>query len=495
MKFQIQDSKKKPIADGLVLAYFSKEKPSDHTWFKILLKSDQKQVAKLFSAKEFSGQEKQQAVVHSLRSGKIILIGLGDKSKWQERRLVLVARQIIQVAKQAKVKSLALNIDNLSASLISSEKLSQLVVENMIMADYTFNVYKEKKDNIFSIQKVLLGINKLALQPSVQGVKTGEVVGSFVNYARDLGNTPGGDMTPELLAQKAKAVGKENKVKVTVLNKQQIKANKMGAILGVAKGSSEDPRFIIMEYWGAGKKDQPYVFVGKGVTFDSGGLNLKPTSGMDDMWMDMLGGAAVISAIGAIAKLKLPVNVVGLIPSVENMLSSSSYRPGDLLRGMSGKSIEILNTDAEGRVILSDALTYAEKFNPKLVVDVATLTGSCVVALGLRMSGLFTVDEKIQSDLYNVGLTSGDYVWPMPMWEEYEDDIKGTFGDVQNAGKQRYGDAISGAMFLYQFAKKYPWAHLDIAGPMKAVDGQFLAKGASGVGVRFLIELIKSKIK
>lgn len=492
MKFQIQDNKKKPVADSIVLTYFNREKPVSNTWWKFLLKSDQKQIAKLFQNKEFGGKEKQQVVVYSVKKGKIILVGLGDKSKWQERRLILTTRQALQLAKSTKSKTIALDIDNISASVISSARLAQTVVENMMMADYSFTAYKQKPDNEFEVQRVLLGVNKLALTPSIQGVKAGEVVGQYINYARDLGNTPGGDMTPALLAEKAKQMGKESKVKVTVFNRQQIKANKMGAILGVAKGSSEDPRFIIMEYWGAGKQDKPYVFVGKGVTFDSGGLNLKPSQGLEDMWLDMLGGAAVIAAVAAIAKLKLPVNVIGLIPAVENMPSSTSYRPGDLLTGLSGKTIEVLNTDAEGRVILSDALTYAERYKPKLVVDVATLTGSCVVALGLRFSGLFTPDEKIQQQLYGVGLTSGDYVWPLPMWEEYEDDIKGTFGDVQNAGKFRYGDAISGAMFLYQFAKKYPWAHLDIAGPMKSTDGQFLAKGASGVGVRFLVELVRA---
>ncbi len=505
MKFQLQDNKKRPIADAIVLTYFNKEKLASNTWFKFLLKSDQKQVIRVFQAKEFEGKEKQQVIFPSSKKGKIILVGLGDKSKWQERRLVITARQIFQLAKQAKVKTFALNIDNLSASVISSEKLAQVVTENMIMANYSFTAYKQKPDNGFKIQKVILAVNKLALKPSSQGINEGEIIGQYINYARDLGNTPGGDMTPTLLAEKAQQVGRESKVKVTVFNKQQIKANKMGAILAVAKGSIEDPRFIIMEYRGADKKDttspkagesrsderKPYVFVGKGVTFDSGGLSLKPSSGMDDMWMDMLGGAAVISALGAIAKLKLPVNVIGLIPAVENMPSSSSYRPGDLVKGLSGKSIEVLNTDAEGRVILSDALTYAEKYNPKLVVDLATLTGAIVVALGTRFSGLFTTDEKIQSELYNVGLISGDYLWPMPMWEEYEDEIKGTFGDVQNVGKNRYGDAIAGAMFLYQFAKKYPWAHLDIAGPMKSIEGQFLAKGASGVGVRFLVELVR----
>ena len=247
-----------------------------------------------------------------------------------------------------------------------------------------------------------------------------------------------------------------------------------------------------MEYYGGKKNDAPFVFVGKGVTFDTGGLNLKPEDHMLDMWMDMCGGAAVISALGAIAKLKLPVNVIGLVPAVENMPGGAGYRPGDLLKSLSGKYIEVLNTDAEGRVILADALTYAEKYKPRLVVDVATLTGACMVALGAQAAGLFTPDDKIANELLTAGEISGDYLWRLPLWEEYEDEVKGTFGDVQNLGKSRYGGAITAAMFLYQFAKKYPWVHIDIAGTMKAVDGQGLAKGATGTGTRVLIELAKN---
>jgi len=247
-----------------------------------------------------------------------------------------------------------------------------------------------------------------------------------------------------------------------------------------------------MEYYGAGKKEAPYVFVGKGVTFDTGGLNLKPEKGMNDMHLDMLGGAAVIAALGAAARLKLPVNIVGLVPTVENMPGNAGYRPGDVLKSLSGKTIEVLNTDAEGRIILADALTYAERYQPKLVVDVATLTGACQVALGLKVAGLMTPDTELQSKLQQVAEASGDYAWPLPMWEEYEEEIKGTFADVQNTGKSGYGGAITAAMFLWQFAKNYPWAHLDIAGTMKTVEGQHLAKGASGAGTRFLIEIARN---
>ena len=492
MKFQVKDIKSKPATVGLVLCYFAKEKPSVHPLYKFVTAADKKQVERLFKAKEFSSGEKQSQVILGAQKKKILLIGLGEKKNWNLRHAVLAARRITNLAKNYKVKSVTIGLETLAASGVSSERLAQTVTENMVLADYVFNQYKKDKGEQFTVNQAVLAVSKMALKSVSAGVKIGEVVGAQVNYARDLGNTPGGEMTPTLLANRAKEVGRVNHIKVTVLNQKQMEANKMGAILGVAKGSSEEPKFIIMEYYGGKKNDAPFVFVGKGVTFDTGGLNLKPEDHMLDMWMDMCGGAAVISALGAIAKLKLPVNVMGLVPAVENMPGGAGYRPGDLLKSLSGKYIEVLNTDAEGRVILADALTYAERYKPRLVVDVATLTGACMVALGAQAAGLFTPDDKIANELLTAGEISGDYLWRLPLWEEYEDEVKGTFGDVQNMGKSRYGGAITAAMFLYQFAKKYPWVHIDIAGTMKAVDGQGLAKGATGTGTRVLIELAKN---
>ncbi|MGB9609124.1 MAG: M17 family metallopeptidase, partial [Minisyncoccia bacterium] len=270
--------------------------------------------------------------------------------------------------------------------------------------------------------------------------------------------------------------------------------------LGVARGSNEKPRFIIMEYFGGKILDQPIVLVGKGVTFDTGGLNLKPSENIYEMHMDMSGGAAAIHILAALAKLKIPKNVISLIPAVENMPSGSSYRPGDLLKTLSGKTIEVLNTDAEGRIILADALTYAQKFyNPKLIIDIATLTGAAMVALGQKASAIFGNNESLIYQIQKAGEESGDFVWPLPLWEEYESEIKGTFGDVANTGKTRYGGAINGAMFLYQFIKneknEVPWVHLDIAPKMTSIEGDFLAKGSAGPAVALLIWFIYKFLK
>jgi leucyl aminopeptidase len=299
-------------------------------------------------------------------------------------------------------------------------------------------------------------------------------------------------MTPRLLATEAKKAAAGLPIKVTILEKKEIKTLKMGGILGVSQGSVEEPRFIVMEYFGAAKTKSPIVLVGKGITFDTGGINLKPSDYISDMHMDMSGGAAVIHTLVLAAKLKIKKNLIGLIPAAENMPSGSSYRPGDILISMSGKTIEIGNTDAEGRVVLADALTYAERYKPELVIDVATLTGAAVVALGQRASAIFSREEKHLRALQTAGEAVGDYVWPLPLWEEFEEDIKGTFGDWSNTGKTRWGGAITAAAFLSQFAKNYSWLHIDIAPRMTTIDGEYLAKGAAGAPIQLLIKFLLS---
>ena len=269
----------------------------------------------------------------------------------------------------------------------------------------------------------------------------------------------------------------------------------MGALLGVAKGSTEAPTFTILEYKGG--KGKPIVFAGKGVTFDSGGLNLKSSNSIYEMHMDMSGAAAVIHAVALAARLKIKKHVIALVPSVENMPGNGAYRPGDVLKSLSGKTIEVLDTDAEGRLILADALTYAKRFNPSVVIDIATLTGAAVAALGLHASALLTRDDALAETISRVGEASGDYVWRLPLWDEYEERVKGTFADLKNVpggSTSRYGGAIDGGMFLWQFAKELncPWAHLDIAPRMTSAPSDELAKGAAGTPVRLLLHFIET---
>ena len=494
MKIQVSAIGKSKPGETVALSCFVKDKVTSHPLARNLRTNEKRLLERCFRAKEFTGKASEVKVLPRAGSGKILLVGLGERKAWSLRRAVLMARRVVATAKAEKAAQVTLALAPLAVTDLSIGRLAQAVAENAIMAGYEFTKYKQKVDNGFQVRGLTLVVDKSALSATQAGVIVGKAVGEAVNAARDLGNVPGGEMTPKSLADKAREAGRFNKFKVKVFNLSAMKRLKMGAILGVAKGSAETPRFIIMEYDGGKRGDKPVVFVGKGVTFDTGGLNLKPEKGMNDMHLDMSGGAAVISAISAIAKLKLPVNVVGLVPAVENMPGSAGYRPGDLLKSLSGKTIEVLNTDAEGRVILADALAYAGRYQPQALIDVATLTGACLVALGTWASGLMSTNDKLQQEIMAVAEISGDYVWPLPMWEEYEEDVKGTFGDVQNVGKSGYGGAIAGAMFLKQFVGSIPWAHLDIAGPMKTVEGQFLAKGASGVGVRLLVEFARSRV-
>ncbi|MDP3986404.1 MAG: leucyl aminopeptidase [Candidatus Veblenbacteria bacterium] len=495
MNIQVVTKLPRGAGYNLALTYFSKDKPGVHPFFGLLRQGERRLVESYFRNKDFTGKASEAKALPRIGKGKIILIGLGERTKWNLRKATLCSRRVVSLAKQEKLSQVNLALAPLLVFVLEAQRLAQIVTENAFMADYEFTRYRSAKETKTEFKNLVLVVEAKEMAGAQAGIRVGKVVGEHVNAARDLGNIPGGEMTPKLLAEAARGAGREHKFKVQVLGVAEMKKLGMGAVLGVARGSAEEPKFVIMEYNGGKKKDKPLVFVGKGVTFDTGGLNLKPEKGMNDMHLDMSGGAAVIAALSAVATLKLPLNVVGLVPAVENMPGSAGYRPGDVLKSLSGKTIEVLNTDAEGRVILADALAYAARYKPQLVVDVATLTGACMVALGTHASGLMTPEPKLQTELMEAGEASGDYVWPLPMWDEYEDEVKGTFGDVANLGKSGYGGAITGAMFLKQFATGYPWAHLDIAGPMKIVEGQYLSKGASGVGTRLLIELARQRAR
>ncbi|MDO8566944.1 MAG: leucyl aminopeptidase [bacterium] len=425
-------------------------------------------------------------------------IGAGKYADMNARKFILLMRAVVQAAKTNRSKKIAIQFDdtvqlfkNLNEPL---EDLIQHAVENFEMANFEFNYFKTKpREGWDSVEEVLLyGKFSLEIEKAVQ---KGQEIGRAVNACRTLASTPGGDMTPTLLAAAAKEAVGELPIKVSVLGEKEMKKLGMGALLGVAKGSTEAPTFTIMEYQGV--KGRPIVLVGKGVTFDSGGLNLKSSDHIYEMHMDMSGGASVIHAVALAARLKLKKHVIGLIPAVENMPGNSAYRPGDVLKSLSGKTIEVLDTDAEGRIILADALTYAKRFKPSVVIDVATLTGASLVALGFYASALMTRDDELAEQLSRDGEASGDYVWRLPLWDEYETRVKGGFADMKNVpggSTSRYGGAIDGGMFLWQFAKELecPWAHLDIAPKMTSAPDDELAKGAAGTPVRLLARFIES---
>ncbi len=452
---------------------------------------------------------------------KTLYLKCDEAEKMNLRKLFLLARKMIILAKNTKIEKLTFNFNDFStlggsasggkyANFgITNTELGEIIGSQLDFANYEFTEYKTPPKEGFSFIKeiFILGASKKIQQAILKG----NIIANEVNKTRSLSNMPGGDMTPQILAKKAKEAVKNLPVKVTVLGEKEMERLNMRAILSVGRGSDEESKFIIMEYRGEKsrrpkgvgiptKASGPIVLVGKGVTFDTGGINLKPSNSLLGMNMDMSGGAAVIHSIALAAKMKLKKNVIGLIPAVENMTSGKSYHPGDVIRSMSGKTIEILNTDAEGRVILADALTYAGKYNPEVVIDIATLTGAAVVALGERASAIFTDNDSLAKNLEEIGEKTGDYVWRLPMWEEYENEIKGSLGDLTNVHNKdsRYGGAIYGAIFLYQFIKgkkegeKAPkWAHIDIAPRMTSMTGENLSQGALGTSVRLLYKFIE----
>lgn len=426
---------------------------------------------------------------------------LVPQEQYLRRRFVTTIRKGVRLLKTYKETSVFIDADSLYKTFllkdaqVTYEDFFASLATEISIANYDFDAYKSKKE-ITYIKSVFVYTADRSKEFK-DALIVGGRVGEYVNRARDLANTPGQDMTPEILANDTKKLMKGLPVSVTVFDEKKMKALQMNAILAVGRGSKQSPRFIIAEYWGAKDKKNPIVLVGKGVTFDTGGVNVKPGDNMLEMHMDMSGGAAVLATLALVAKEKLKINVVALVPAVENMPSGSSYVPGDVIHSMSGTTIEVLNTDAEGRVILSDALTYAEKYKPKAVIDVATLTGAIMVALGERMNGLFSNDHTLAQSLVNAGDATHDFMWHMPLTDEFEKDIEGQVGDVTNTHNKssRYGGAISGAIFLYQFAKKYPWAHIDMAPLMTSIAEDNLAPGAKGSPVRALFAYIANETK
>jgi leucyl aminopeptidase len=433
--------------------------------------------------------------------GLSLVIGFGDKKALPRRKVIMLMRKAASFAKQNQVKAFTIDfkeIRALAAKEITDADLAQLTAEAFQMVTYEPTTYKTPPKEGFTSIEVVSVLNAPAAAKN--GFAKGTLVGEAINATREISNTPGGDMTPEIFAETVVQAAAGTPAKVKILGATEMAQLGMGAVLGIGKGSANEPQFVIVEYWGTDRSKKPLVLVGKGVTFDTGGLSLKTGDHMYEMHMDMSGGAAVVNAVILAARLGLKKNVIALVPTVENNVNEHAVRPGDVLRSMSGKTIEVLNTDAEGRVILADAITYSKKYNPTAVIDVATLTGAALVALGTVASAAMTNKESVMPGLMELAEESGDYIWPMPMWEEYDEMTKGTFGDVPNIstmGNSRYGGVIAGGKFLEVFAKELecPWVHLDMAPVMTSRSGDFLAKGAAGAPVRLLLKMIENGVK
>ena len=433
--------------------------------------------------------------------GQLFLIGIGKQSELSFERLRRATASLAKAAYSARATTLAIrepDPDALASSPIAIGRDAWVstglaIGEGIHLGLYRFDKYRTIKDKdegrLSSVS--LLTTSRMRGAQLERGLTLAEVVCTGTNLARDLENAPGNELYPATLGELAKKIGRESRIRVEVLNEKRIRSLGMGGLLGVSRGSQKPPRFIVMEYNRKAVGAGTVVLVGKGVTFDSGGISIKPATNMAEMKMDMSGAAAVIGTLQTAARLRIPVRVIGLVPATENLPSGNALKPGDILRHLNGKTSEIDNTDAEGRLILADALAYASRFAPDVVIDLATLTGACVVALGHFASGMLGNDEEIMQRLHESGERTYERVWRLPMFEEYEKLIKSDIADVKNVGG-RWAGAITAAMFLKNFIGEYRWVHLDIAGTAIMEEPfEYSPKGGSGVGVRLLIDFLR----
>ncbi|MBV2169660.1 MAG: leucyl aminopeptidase [Bdellovibrio sp.] len=424
----------------------------------------------------------------------VIVVGLGKENEIDHESVRQSVAAAFEAIKASGVKEAALHFDGITTSKKDAADFAKATAEGLILTSYVFNELMSSKKEEKEIDVHV--VTKLATDKAVKaGFSEGVILGTCTNFSRRLGDMPANYMTPTILANTAVDAAKGTGIKVTVWDKARIKKEKMGGLLGVSNGSAQEPRFIIMEYKGAAASKKPVVFVGKGLTFDCGGISIKPSAGMEEMKYDMCGGANVIGTLLAIAKLKLKINAVGLVASTENLVGPEATKPGDVHTARNGKTFEVNNTDAEGRLILADALSYATELNPQVIIDAATLTGAIVVALGNTHTGYFTRNSALKNKVEKAAGESGEWVWNMPLCDFHVKDMKGTYADLSNMSYTKGAGSATAAAFLEQFVGEgIPWAHFDIAGTGWAVGNRLPycpKKGASGAMLRTFVELAK----
>jgi leucyl aminopeptidase len=421
---------------------------------------------------------------------RVLLVGCGKRKEFNRANYRKAVAAAVGLLDQARTTDALCSLPELIPDGLDLYLTVRDAVTTTMDKVYRYDQTKEtkKRPPKHPLKRFDLWISKKQDEETAErAVRHGTAIAHGVSLAKDLGNLPGNVCTPTYLAGRAVALGKEHsKLKVEILEEKEMAKLGMGALLSVSRGSRQPAKLIVMEYRGGEKDDKPVVLVGKGLTFDAGGISIKPSEAMDEMKFDMCGGASVFGTVLAALELALPMNLIGVVPSSENLPDGDANKPGDIVKSMSGQSIEILNTDAEGRLILCDALTYCERFDPAVVLDMATLTGACVVALGKHPSGLFTQNDKLAGEILEAGNTAHDRAWRMPLWEDYQDELDSNFADMANIGS-RWGGAITAACFLSRYTKKYPWAHLDIAGTAW-LNGK--EKGSTGRPVPLLTQFL-----
>jgi leucyl aminopeptidase len=450
---------------------------------------------KLAKGGELTGKMLEFTLVHApagLDAARLLLVGAGKREQFNGAALRKVAGAALRYLKSRSIKNLALLVREGGAT----EENAQTIAEGALAADFEPDKYKTDKKNGKNIESVqIAGYSDAERAAGEKGLSKGRIIADAQNFARDLINEPSNKLTPRILAQKAEAMAKEAGLAVEILDEKKIADLKMGALLSVAQGGPEPPRVMVVTYTPANAKPGAPVIglVGKAVTFDTGGISIKPAEGMEKMKYDMAGGATMLGVMRALAALKPSVKVICVVPSTENMPGGTAQKPGDIQTAMSGKTIEVLNTDAEGRLILADGVHYAKQLGATLLVDAATLTGAIVVALANINVGVFGSDQPFTDKLLASSKAVGEKMWQMPMDDDYREFIKGTVADIQNIGSGKGGGAITGAMFIKEFTGDTPWIHLDIAGTAWNDDAKpWLAKGPTGVALRTLVHLVLS---
>ena len=450
---------------------------------------------RLAKSGELTGKMLEFTLVHApagLQSARLLLVGAGKREQWNSAALRKVAGAALRYLKSRSVRNFAMLVREGEAT----QESAQVIVEGVLAADFESDKYKTDKKNDKRIESVVIaGYSDAERARGEGGAAKGRVIADSQNFARDLINEPSNKLTPSILAEKAEAMAKAAGLTAEVLDEKKIADLKMGALLSVAQGSIEPPRMIVITYNPpSAKPGAPVIgLVGKAVTFDTGGISIKPSEGMEKMKYDMAGGATMIGVMRALATLKPSVKVVCVVPSTENMPGGRAQKPGDIQTAMSGKTIEVLNTDAEGRLILADGVHYAKQLGATHLIDAATLTGAVVVALAGVNVGVFGSDQAFTDKLLASAKAAGEKMWQMPIDEEYREFIKGTVADIQNISSGKGGGATIGAMFIKEFTGDSPWIHLDIAGTAWNDDAKpWLAKGPTGVGLRTLVQLIMS---
>ena len=462
-----------------------------------------------FKNKRFEGKLNQTLLLNvpkPMRTDCLLLVGVGKAEEMTAEKLRQAAGTAARYAEKSNLKAISFYIpaDNSAKNIYdgiakSGDSFAQTVVEGGLLSLYHFDDYKKsEKEKPNRINQVILLIDVKSRVSSIRfAVSRGRKLAEAVCASRDLISHPSNTATPSYLADKAREFSKSSGMTCKVLTPRDMGRLEMGALLGVAKGSQEPPAFIILEHHGGAKNDPPVVIVGKGITFDTGGISLKPPAKMDEMKMDMSGGSVALGTLSAAAALKIPLNIVGLVPASENMPSGTAIKPGDILKSMSGKTIEVLNTDAEGRLVLADALTYAARYKPKAVIDLATLTGAVIVALGHQAAAVLGNNDELTAHLQQCGEVTGERLWPLPLWPEHEKAVKSDIADLKNIASPGVGaGTITGGAFLKAFIGEYPWCHLDIAGTSwSGEEKPYTPKGASGFGVRLLIRFLEQEAK